>query len=331
MKIIIAALMIASIACLMLAPGCGKPARAEKLSLGVYPSEMSAPIFIAAARGYFADNGLDVFTKRYDSGVTAVKGLLDGEVDVATTAEFVFASDSFDHQDLRVLASIDEVDTIQFVARKDRGITGIMDLRGKKVAVTPGSQAEYFLAKSLDDVDFSLADIQRVDLDPELLQEAIAGGAVDAVVTWEPIVHTIKDRLRANGVTWSAQSGRRFYWTLIATDRLTRERADVVDRLLRSVVAADRFANENETASKEIVVKATNLEPAYLDYVWPKHIFAVSLDQVMLVAMEEEARWHVSTRPTGATAIPDYLERIYFKGLEAIDPSAIGIVHPGEK
>jgi NitT/TauT family transport system substrate-binding protein len=42
--------------------------------------------------------------------------------------------------------------------------------------------------------------------------------------------------------------------------------------------------------------------------------------------MQDEARWMISSNLTNATAIPNFLNYIYVKGLETARPSAVNVL-----
>ena len=104
-----------------------------------------ALIYVAEDQGFFEENGLDVTIKGYASGKACADALINGEADIATSAGFVFVSHSFDHTDLRVFGTVATAQVKELVARKDKGITTIGDLVGKKIGVTGKSGAEFLL------------------------------------------------------------------------------------------------------------------------------------------------------------------------------------------
>ena len=74
----------------------------DKITLGAYTGDTAALVWIAEDQGFFVENDLEVTIKGYEAGKLAADALLAGEVDVTTSAEFVFVSNAFDHDDLRV-------------------------------------------------------------------------------------------------------------------------------------------------------------------------------------------------------------------------------------
>ena len=127
---------------------CTKPSvpqKAEKLRIAIYPDTVSALIYIAQEQGFFKRHGLDVSFEDYQTGVLAVNGLTAGKADAATATEFVLAIQGFKREDLRVIAAISFSDSMEVVARRDRGIKNPEDLKGKIVGVPKTTIAEFFL------------------------------------------------------------------------------------------------------------------------------------------------------------------------------------------
>lgn len=108
----------------------------EKITLAAYAGETGALVYVAEDQGYFEENGLEVTIKDYESGKAAADALIDGEADISTSAGFVFVSNSFDYADLRILGTVATAEVKELVARKDKGITTIDDLKEKKIGVT---------------------------------------------------------------------------------------------------------------------------------------------------------------------------------------------------
>jgi hypothetical protein len=60
--------------------------------------------------------------------------------------------------------------------------------------------------------------------------------------------------------------------------------------------------------------------------VWPDHQFALSLDQSLVLAMEDEGRWMIDNNLTGEKTIPDFRKYIYTRGLEGVKPDSVNII-----
>ena len=78
----------------------------EKITVAAAEYLTGALIYVAEDQGFFEENGLDVTIKGYASGKACADALINGEVDIATSAGFVFVSNSFDLTDLRVFGTV---------------------------------------------------------------------------------------------------------------------------------------------------------------------------------------------------------------------------------
>lgn len=299
----------------------------EKLALGVFPSVFSLFIWVAEAKDFFKKNGLELAITEYDSGVSAVKNLMDGKVEIATAADSVLVSNISNAPDLRILATIDAVDDIRLIGRKDHGINQLSDLKGKKIGLMRKSPAEFFLDRLLMMEGMSSADVMIINLSPSRQLESITRGELDAVLVWQPYNHKILHALGTNAFNLSAQSKQDFYWLLISKDEFIRTRSDTIRRFLSALLMAEDFVKENETESKKIAMKRLGYDMPYLESIWKNNKFNVSLPQGLLLTMEDQTRWMVSSQLTGNTEIPDFLDVVYTQGLETLKPEAVSMIH----
>ena len=323
MFVLVAVVMI--MATVMVA-GCGSGEKpAERVSIAVC-EEYSTLVWIAQDQGYFADNGLNVAIRDYKSGKQACDALLAGEVSIATSADFVLVSNSFDYQDLRTFGVINTVDNIELVARKDHGISQPDDLKGKKIGVTLKSTAEFFLGSFLIFNKLSTNDVEFIDLNPNEIIEAIVKGDIDAAFTWQPNISRIKSTLRDNAISWPGQCGQPYYFLLITRESWITEHAKTAERFIKAITQAEEYTDEYNNDAKNLIKQRYGYESSYLDVAWSKHEFRVTLAQQLLVVLEDQARWRIKQGLNHATEVPNYLDYIYLDALEAIKPEAISII-----
>src|SRR5215472_5095692 len=64
----------------------GASAGAQELTIGTIGASSDAPLFIADAKGYYAEQGLKVSFVRFDSAAKMIPSLSSGEVDVGSGA-----------------------------------------------------------------------------------------------------------------------------------------------------------------------------------------------------------------------------------------------------
>lgn len=307
----------------------GKHARPMESITVANTEEYSTLIWIAEQKGYFADNGLTIINKDYQSGKMAADALLAGEADISVSADFVFVINAFTNPDLRILGVIDSVENIELIARKDRGIAQPKDLKQKRVGVTKKSSGEFFLITFLASNGISLSDTELVDVNPKDMEHVIAKGDIDAVLTWPPNVFNIKKILGENALSWPSQSGQKYNMLLLAKERFVEEKPKAVKKFLRSLLQAEEFINHNADEARERIAKKYGYTKDYMDAQWPQHDFIVSLPQDLVSTMEWQARWAVKSNLwDGKPPLPyvNFLDLIYFDALAALRPERVTII-----
>jgi NitT/TauT family transport system substrate-binding protein len=306
--------------------GCSAPP--DSIEVSYSPFEPTALIWIAQDRQFFSKNGLTVTFDEYDTGPAALDAMLSGEADLAVgIGEFPFVSRALQQTEARILASMDRSELISVVARKDRGIIEVTDLQGKRVGTTRGTMAEFFLGRFLEINGMSIQDVTLVDLKtPNEWADAVVNGDVDAVSTAEPYVTSAGERLGSNAVVWSAHSGQPMYGLVTASEEWLTAHPEIAKRFLRALAQAEEYAARNPAEAQAIVQKALGLDPTSMQAVWERNQFSLALDQSLIAAMEDEARWLIASGVGAGAALPDLLHYVWEAGLEEVRPEAVGII-----
>ncbi len=298
----------------------------EQISTGLI-GEYAALVLIAQNQGYFKDEGLEVTIKEYPSGPAALADLLAGKLDTAMGSDFAGVRNSFAGEDLRILATMSKAEAFDLIARRDRGITEVTDLKGKRVGVTRKTVGEFYLGQFLMFNGLQQSDVQIVDLPQENLVEALKQGQIEAAVLFEPNAYQAKAQLGAEAVRWSVQGDQSIYSLLYATSKLTTQRPEAIKRYLRATLRAERFVAEHDAEARTLIARRLNYDDDYITYIWPKFRFVVSLDHELLLNMNDEARWAAEHKLTARPELPDYLQLMYLPALEAIKPERVTIKH----
>jgi NitT/TauT family transport system substrate-binding protein len=304
----------------------GDSGKMETVVIGATPIEGNGLIYVADERRFFTNNGVRVVFKDYDTGVAAVDGLLKGEVDIALTTEFVIVGKSLQKQAVLDLVTIDKTMLFYIIARADRGIKTTADLKGKRIGVPRQTVTEFYLGRMLDLNGMRIQQVTMVDTKASDPAGAIAGGDVDAVVTWEPHVTQIKQQMGNTVIIWPVQSGQVSYWSVVSTPRWINQHPHLVRQFLKSLVRAEVYIPLHPKEAKAIVKKRLKYDDAYVAAIWPQHEFSLSLDQSLITAMEDEARWMIKNNLTREKQIPDFMNSIYVDGLKAVKPEAVNII-----
>lgn len=297
----------------------------EKVNLAITKTGILG--YIAEDKGYFEENGLYVKFQHYQSGKHAADILIADKTDIATSADFVLVSNSTKHKDLRVIGTITSANSIQLVARKDKGIEKIADLKGKRIGVKKKSTAEFFLGTFLLFNHISTDEVEIIDMSPLDMVENIAEGKIDAVIIWQPYAYFMKKRLGANAVSWAAQGGMDFYFLVLAKEKWINRNPGVVKRFMKALLDAEKFTKENNDEAKAIYTRITGYEYALVDQIWSHMNFTIELPQALLILLEDQTRWMIENKLTDTTEMPNYLNYMYFDTLKELKPEAITMIY----
>jgi sulfonate transport system substrate-binding protein len=299
----------------------------ESITVAYSPFESTGLLWIANDHSFFTRNGLDITLRKYDTGAGALDGILKGEADIVVgTSEYPVAGKALKNEKIRIIATIDKANYIYLVGRKDRGIQKVSDLKGKRVGTTFGTLAHFYLGSLLDLNNMSMKDITLIDLKtPEEWVNAVADGDIDAVVTAQPYANHAADRLGANAYIISAQADHFLYGLAISSEDWITKHGEAAIRFLKSLVQAEGYLQSNPAAAKDIIKEELNLDTSYMETVWAQNTFSLSLDQPLILAMEDETRWIIGNNLTTEKTVPNFLDYIYSGALKAVKPDAVNI------
>lgn len=283
----------------------------EPVTVGTEFSQVNTLLFIAQNLSYFSANGLNVTLQPYISGAAALGAMVNGEVNIAASSEFTVVNKILADSNITVIGAIDRFQQINLAARKDKGIQNVTDLANKSVGLTFGTSAEYFFGRFLELNGMNHSQVKTVNIQPNHIVEALTNGTVDAVVTWQPYLYQIHNQMANDIVEWPAQSGQQVYSVLSATTSWAEANDNTVTKFLNAISQAENYLQSNPTEGKNLIMSQLNYTKEYLDSVWPDHKFTLSLDQSLVLIMEDEGRWLIANNLTNATSVPDFQNYIY--------------------
>ena len=296
------------------------------ITLGFSGGESASALYIADEFHLFADNGINVTLRSFGTGLASYNAMLKGEVDVSGPTEYVVAGGVFRHEKIHAISTIVKVDVFSIIGRKDHGIKKVSDLAGKKIGLAQNTIAEFILGRFLDLHGMNIDDVTLVDMNYPQGVESIKEGAVDAVVTVPPFSDSIKSSFGTGMIEWPAQSGQWLFGVMTSKDDWIARNPDLVVRLVRAIDQADIYIAQHPKEAKAIVQKRLNMDAASVDKAWQRNLYSISLDQSLIVAMEDEARWMIKNNLTKEKKVPDFLNYIYTDGLRAVKPEAVKII-----
>lgn len=301
------------------------PVASETVRIGISPEGELA--LIAHERGFFKKAGLDVVLKEYPSGKRALEGMFAGEVDIATSAETPFVFKSLERSDFSLIASIGSAeDEFRILARNDSGILKTKDLKGKRIAVQKESALHFFLHLCMMKQGLSEKDVKLYYPPIEEQPEALASGTIDAIVTRYPFISEAQ-KLLGYQVTLIAEPGLyQKIKIMSASNNFIEKNRETIRKILNALVLAEDFVRKEKEKSMTIISDRMKVPYQHLFTQWPHLSLRLSLDQQLLLTLEEEARWAVASGLVKKGRIPNYLNFIHADALKAVKPHSVTII-----
>ncbi len=299
----------------------------DRVSIAVAAWPGSIPLYVANEKGFFKDEGLEVFFQLYSSGQAALPAMLAGKSDLATAADTPIAVATVGKQPISIVATIAEIKHgIVLVARKDRGIATADDLKGKTVGVTLGSSAEFFLHVFLAISYIDPADVHIVDIKPDEMVEALLSGKIDAVCAWPPYKDRLMEKLGANAFILDEPGAYTVSWNIVGRPVWLEAHPGCATKLLRALIRASEYIVENPREARSIAARYIGPESPLFIGDWDDYSFVVKLDQSLILNLEDQARWIIRNSGDRNLRQPDFLDHIYFQGLKKVQPEAVTIL-----
>ncbi len=166
-------------------------AKERVVRIGYLPLVMSLPTFVAAEKGFFAQEGLKVELVRFQSGTTVIDALVAGRIDAncgsAITGHWFAEQNVTGRFKIFYVYGTDSLvdNTFVVVVKKDSPIKDMKDLKGKKVAHFPGATS-LALAKAIIRTQIDPEGVTFTEVPPPNIVPALAAGQIDAFFTPEP-------------------------------------------------------------------------------------------------------------------------------------------------
>ncbi len=298
----------------------------KDITIGTGKNAASTLLIVAKDKGYFAQHGLNVTFSQPPSASAVMQDLLNRKNDFVFVNEYEISDPNLYNKNVRVIGTLSESDVNFIVARKDRGIVQVQELKGKKIGVTKGSIREYFLDRFFVLNGLPLSNVTVINLQLAPLVNATVNGDIDASFSSEPYVYQMRQQMGENAVVWPVSLGQHAHFSLVCNEITLREHPEIVEAVLASVLEAETYVNSHPEEAKKVVQTLTNFDDQYMDQDWQNHRFAVTLSQSLITSMKDETRWRIRRNMTNATDIPDFSKYIAADTLYKLKPSAVTLI-----
>lgn len=319
--VLVAGIIIGVLSTVIVSASCTQ--KPETISYG---SSGSAPFWlpITEERNLFSSNTIQINAKNYDTGAKLQEAVASGEVDLALLSEYALLNQILQKKDLSSIAVVQKSEFLVIIARQADGIAGIANLKGKRIGLARGTISEFYLGRTLNLNGVNIQDVTLVNLSQAQVGDALAKGEVNAALVYRVSTPQIQERVAETAV-WPAQSGQPVFTMLVGRTDWITQHADLVKRLLKAIDQANNYIT-GHVSETDSILRQHGFDAATISNERSQTHYSLSLDQALITAMEDEARWMIKNNLTPEKQVPFFNDYIYEDALKAIKPEAVNII-----
>ncbi len=298
----------------------------EKITIADGQQPVFGLIYVAQAKGYFADEGLEVTYRDFPSGKDALDDVLQGNSDLATVFNGPIVRASFDGEQLNIVSTLhSSYNTISLLANRTRGINNIEDTRGKTIAVQEGTTAEYILHSLLSANDINLEEVRILNLPNEDGAKSFVDGKVDGAVLWNVSLIRTKRMFSPDEVVEISSDFVNEFSVLAGKSEFVENNQNKIEMLLRGLLKARDFIGDNKEEAVEILsLKTESVSKDEMRQLWDMIEWRIALDNLLLTSLEREADWYVQ-QGVYDKKVPNFRKVIYTNYLDRVSPDHVTI------
>jgi sulfonate transport system substrate-binding protein len=211
----------------------------------------------------FAKDGIGVRWVQTLGSNKALEFLNAGSIDFGSTAGSAALLSKINGNPIKSIYVYSQPEWTALVTRKDTSINKIEDLKGKRVAVTRGTDPHIFLVRALLSVGMSEKDISEVLLQHPDGKTALIRGDVDAWAGLDPMM--AQAQVEDGARLFYRNKDANTYGILNAREEFLKSYPDLTRRVLAVYEDARKYSLANYDDEKRVFIEATKLPGAVVD------------------------------------------------------------------
>lgn len=228
------------------------PARAASTARTLRIGNQKGYLSLLKGRGTLekrlAPLGVSVTWTEFDAGPVQLEALNVGSIDFGDVGEAppIFAQ-AAGAPLAYVAATVPRPQSEAVLVPHASAIRGVVDLKGKTVALNRGSNVHYFLVKLLQAHNVQYGDVKVVFLAPADARAAFERGSIDAWVIWDPFFAAAQKKLDARILAdaTGVVGNRAYYFSSL---NYAKQNPDVIKILIDELSRIDQWGQANRAA-----------------------------------------------------------------------------------
>jgi sulfonate transport system substrate-binding protein len=211
----------------------------------------------------FAKDGIRIIWVQSAGSNKALEYLNAGSIDFGSTAGSAALVARINGNPIKSIYVYSRPEWTALVTTKDSKIATVADLKGKRVAVTRGTDPHIFLVRALLDAGLSERDITPVLLQHADGKTALIRGDVDAWAGLDPMM--AQAEIEDGAKLFFRKSQANTWGILNVREQFLKDNPQIVQRVLATYEEARKYALANYDELKKALVAATKLPDEVAD------------------------------------------------------------------
>lgn len=211
----------------------------------------------------FAAEGIRIRWVQSAGSNRALEFLNAGSLDFGSTAGSAALVARINGNPIRSVYVYSQSEWTALVTRPDSGVASVADLKGRRVAVTRGTDPHIFLIRALAEAGLSERDIRPVLLQHADGRAALIRGDVDAWAGLDPMMASAE--LQDGAVLFHRNAAANTWGILNAREAFLEAHPAIAARVLAAYEQARAYALEKPGEVKRILGEVTGLPPEVID------------------------------------------------------------------
>lgn len=249
-------------------------------------------LVILKARGTLekrlAEKGVAVKWTEFPFGPPLLEAINVGSIDVGPTGEAppIFAQAA--GADLVYIGNEPPAPSAEaLIVPKDSPVRTVADLKGKKIAVGKGSNANFLLVKLIENAGLKFSDVEVAYLPPADARAAFESGRVDAWAIWDPFLAAAEKQLNARVVAdgKGAVANHQFY---LAARAYAEKHPDIVHILLEEIDKIDQWGRQNPKEVAKFIAPLIGIDLPIIDVAAHRLTYGVKPVTTEVIAAQQK-------------------------------------------
>ena len=291
------------VVCLSFSSGLARAQQTFRLKVGIIPITEMVTIYMAADKGYFAQEGLEVEMIPMAGGAVILPALVGGSIDIAYSNLVSVILANAEGMPLKIIMHNKSEDSTKapdapggykggsaIMARANSDIRSAKDMIGRKFAVNTLYGINWLFAQEwmrMGGADPAKANWVEVSF--QHMEAALGTGKVDAITAADPTLTVLKTTGRGKILDYyfSTVKPNVMVASFVAAEKGIKEHPEVMQKFVRAMSRAIEYANTHENEWPTILAKHLKIELDLLKKMEGGHRFEAKVNM-------EHLEWYVN-------------------------------------